>query len=209
MRSRLIVATNNAGKMRELRRILEPLGFSLVTAREAGVEDAADEIGETFEENAIAKARFVAERTGEPAIADDSGIAIDALGGAPGVRSARFAGPDATDDNNNRRLLESLRDVPDGERGARYVCVAACVAPDGRLLTARGEAEGVITRAPRGRGGFGYDPYVLDEASAKTFAEMTAGEKDAISHRGRAFRALARSLPAFLERHGDDRSRDR
>jgi len=198
---RLLVATRSAHKMGEIREILaEVPGLTVLDLDEAGIpEDSAEddlEAYDTFEENALAKARHFFGLAGIPTVADDSGIAVDALGGAPGVRSKRFAperGLDgqARDDANNRHLVEKLADVPPAERTARYVCVAALVEDGAEPVFCRGEAPGVILDAPRGSGGFGYDPYVLDTELGRTFAEMSPSEKNARSHRGAAFRALA------------------
>jgi len=196
--------------MPEIRRILRDLpGLTVVTLEEAGLqpEPAEDDLEayDTFEENALSKARHFFERSGMPTVADDSGIMVDALQGAPGVRSKRFA-PEATDmtgrdldDANNRHLAATLSDVAVERRTARYVCVAALVESDGDPLIVRAEAPGIILDEPRGERGFGYDPYVLDPDIGKTFAEMTGEEKDARSHRGIAFRMLADRLRARLE----------
>lgn len=195
--------------MREIRRILAPIeGLEVLSPDDAAIAyDAAEEGLEpygSFEQNALSKARWFHERSGLPTVADDSGIEVDALDGAPGVRSKRFA-PDAgledgglegqeLDDANNRYLVSQLQAVPPAERTARYVCVAVLL-EDGRPpLTIRGEAPGVIVDDASGAGGFGYDPHVFDPSLGKTFAEMTPEEKDARSHRGHAFRALADEL---------------
>jgi XTP/dITP diphosphohydrolase len=183
-RPRLVLATGNAHKVVEIAEILT--GWT-VDARDPDVE----ETGTTFEENALLKARAVAAATGEVAIADDSGIEIDALGGAPGIHSARWT----AESDWIPRVLRELTDVPEGKRGCRYVCAAAAVWPDGREIVVRGTVEGQIAPVPRGAGGFGYDPIVVpDEADGRTFAEMTDAEKHTLSHRGRAFRALAPHL---------------
>jgi XTP/dITP diphosphohydrolase len=195
--------------MREIRRILDEVqGLEVLDLDQAGIPyDSAEEELEpfdSFEENALSKACWFHERSGLPVVADDSGISVDAIGGAPGVRSKRFA-QDAgassvglegqeLDDANNRQLVLSLAGVPHERRTARYVCVAALVSPGVEPLLLRGEAPGVILDLPRGSGGFGYDPFVLDPELNKTFAEMTSTEKDARSHRGAAFRALAQAL---------------
>jgi XTP/dITP diphosphohydrolase len=186
-RRRLLLATGNAHKVDEVQSILgDPW---LVVARDPGVE----ETGSTFEENALLKARAVAALAGEVAIADDSGIEIDALGGAPGVRSARWA----DEGDWIQRVLRELEGVPDGERGCRYVCAAAAAWPDpqAREFVVRGVVEGRVAAGPRGTGGFGYDPIMVpSEGHGRTFAEMSAAEKHALSHRGRAFRRLAPHL---------------
>jgi XTP/dITP diphosphohydrolase len=198
---RLLVATRSKHKMREIRRILADVtGLVVQDLDEAGippdyVEDEL-EVHETFEENALAKASHFFGLAGIATLADDSGIAVDALDGAPGVRSKRFA-PDAgltgraRDDANNRYLVGQLQGVQPDERTARYVCVAALLEPDRDPVLLRGEAVGVIVDAPRGSGGFGYDPHVLDTELGITFAEMSPEQKNARSHRGAAFRKLA------------------
>lgn len=206
----LLIATRSAGKMREIRRILgEVPDLDVLGLDDAGIDYRPEEEGlepyDTFEENALSKARYFAARSGLPTVADDSGIAVDALGGAPGVRSKRFAcdggvaPPDldgqSLDDANNRHLVARLRDVPEQERTARYVCVAALVMNDASMPTYfRGEAHGRIVDEPVGAGGFGYDPHVFHEELGRTYAQMTPGEKDARSHRGAAFQALATHL---------------
>jgi XTP/dITP diphosphohydrolase len=186
--TRLLLATGNPHKVAEIQAILGPAWE--VEGRDPGVE----ETGETFEENAVLKARALAEIAGELAVADDSGIEIDALGGAPGVRSARWT----TDRDWIPRVLRELDGVPAPDRGCRYVCAAAAVWPGGREVVVRGTVAGVVPRAPRGTGGFGYDPVMVPvEGDGRTFAEMTDAEKHALSHRGRAFRALA---PRLAER---------
>lgn len=198
---RVVVATANRGKLAEIRAILAPdhLDVDLTTMTEHGV-DSPPEDGDTFEANALIKARHCAAATGLPAIADDSGLEVDALDGEPGVRSARYAGEPTDDAANNRKLLEALADVPDEQRSARFVCAAAVVTPDGRERVVRGTMAGRIVAAPRGEHGFGYDPlFVSEVADGRTNAELTAQEKDAISHRGAAFRALAPALRELLE----------
>lgn len=199
---RLLVATRNAGKVREIGALLEGSGREAVGLAELGIpespEEEAVEAFETFRENALAKARHFAALTGLPALADDSGLVVDALGGAPGVRSRRFAAPDARrgegqDEANNRRLLELLEETPDVARTGRFVCAAAYVDPAGVETVRTGELEGRIARALRGSGGFGYDPVFL-LADGRTLAELTPAEKNRHSHRGRAVRALLADL---------------
>ena len=184
---RVVLATHNAHKVTELRRILDGLPIELVSGNDLDLPDI-DETGETFAENALLKARACAAMTGLPAVADDSGIVVDGLGGDPGVRSARYAGSHGDDEANLRLVLERLH--ASTERSARFVCVAALVLPDGTEVTEEGVMEGVITSEPRGDGGFGYDPIFVARGERRTNAELTAEEKDAISHRGAAFRAL-------------------
>jgi len=180
---RLVLATRNAHKVRELAALLAPHEIDPLP----GDVGLPPETGETFAENALVKARTAAAATGRPAIADDSGIAADALGGAPGVRSARFAGEHATDQENLDKLV---REAPAGSRLA-YVCALAYVAPDGTEHLVEGRCEGTLAHDPRGTGGFGYDPaFVPDEHPDRTMAELAQAEKDAVSHRGRAARAL-------------------
>jgi XTP/dITP diphosphohydrolase len=203
---RLVVATRSVHKMREIREILADVpGLEVLDLTDAGVEysplEEELEPFDSFEANASSKARYYLEKTGLPTVADDSGLEVDFLEGGPGVRTKRFAPGDdlegkARDQANNAHLLHLLDGVPQPARGARYVCVAALIVEDGELRTFRGEAPGVVMEAARGGGGFGYDPIILDEASGKSFAELTADEKNARSHRGRAFRALGEALKA-------------
>lgn len=201
----LLLATRSTHKAREIADILAPLELDVVTLSDLGVETVPEEEDieayETFRANAVAKARYFAAKLGRSAIADDSGLRVDALGGAPGVRTKRFSGrPDLDgqplDDANNALLLEKLAPFPQGERGARYVCCAAIAWPDGRALAATGTVAGTIARDPRGRGGFGYDPlFEVPELGAR-FAEVAPERKNAMSHRARAFRALATTITA-------------
>lgn len=199
----LLLASRSAGKLRELRPMIEAAGATVLDLAEAGIpadpEEDELEVHDTFEENALAKARHFFARTGWPTIADDSGLEVAALGGAPGVRSRRWAGQAhlegaALDAVNNAYLMERLRESGASDRRARFVCVAAFV--DGRgEVTARGDVEGQLLDTPRGAGGFGYDPYfVPDEGDGRTFAEMSRGEKARLSHRGRAVAALLASV---------------
>ena len=188
------MASSNPGKLRELSRLLEGLGVVIVPQSDYGVEDA-EENGTTFRENSYIKARHAAAATGLPAIADDSGLVVDALGGRPGVYSARYAGPNATDRDNVARLLAEMASVPDDARGAAFHCVATFVVPgDEKPLVAEGVWRGSILRAPRGEGGFGYDPVFLDPDSGKTGAELDRDAKNARSHRGKALRHLVERL---------------
>ena len=194
-----LIATHNMKKRDELQRILSPLGAHVLTADEAGVDlTDIEETGTTFEENALLKARSGCKEGKMPCIADDSGLCVDALDGAPGVYSARFAGEHGNDDKNNEKLLSLLSDVPPEKRTARFVSTVACVFPDGRELVVRGECEGKIGYEKRGENGFGYDP--LFYVGERTFAEFTPEEKDAVSHRGNALRALTEALPAYLDK---------
>ena len=201
---RLVVATRSEHKMREIREILYDMPtLELINLDDAGVayspEEESLEPYDTFEENASSKARYFQRKTGLPTVADDSGLEVDALNGAPGVRTKRFAPGDdlegeARDQANNAYLLSRLRGEPPEARGARYVCVAALAWDPGRVDVYRGEAPGTVLEEPRGFRGFGYDPIILDEASGKSFAELSPEEKNARSHRGRAFRALGEAL---------------
>jgi XTP/dITP diphosphohydrolase len=196
----VVLATRNAAKLRELARILsaEDRGAQI---RLAGLDEfpgAPDvpETGATFEENALLKARAIADYTGLPAVADDSGLCVDALNGMPGVLSARWAGGHGDDQANLELVLAQVADVPDARLGARFVCAAALVASGAREWVVTGQVEGRLIRAPRGSGGFGYDPIFVPDGFGQTTAEMTAEAKDAISHRGRAFRALTPFITA-------------
>lgn len=194
-----LIATHNMKKRDELQRILSPLGVHVLTADEAGVDlTDVEETGTTFEENALLKARSGCKEGKMPCIADDSGLCVDALDGAPGVYSARFAGEHGNDDKNNQKLLSLLSDVPPEKRTARFVSTVACVFPDGRELVVRGECAGKIGYEKRGKNGFGYDP--LFYVGERTFAEFTPEEKDAVSHRGNALRALTKALPDYLNK---------
>ncbi len=200
---RFIIATHNAHKLIELRRILEPLGIEAVTDTDIGIElPEVEETGTTFAENAYLKAASACEFSGLPAIADDSGIMVDALDGAPGVYSARYAGENGTDAECNEKLLRELKDVPPEKRGAQFVSAICCVFPDGDTVTANGIVRGSIGFEPKGENGFGYDPLFLTvEYPGKTSAEISDAEKDAISHRGKALRAFVPQLQDFLKKY--------
>jgi XTP/dITP diphosphohydrolase len=192
---KVVVATRNRGKLREILPLVADLGLELVTIGDLAPHAELREDGVTFEENALAKARQAAQATGLPALADDSGLEVDALDGAPGVHSARYAGPGADDARNNAKLLEALRDVPAGRRSGRYRCVATYVDLTRGLQLARaGACAGEILAAPRGDGGFGYDPLFLVPALGRTMAELPLGQKNQLSHRAAAFRALAAAI---------------
>lgn len=200
MTTRVLLATRNPGKLVELRRILQPYDIELVGTADAPAYEPGPETGATFEDNALAKAVEAVEATGLPAVADDSGLTVDALNGMPGVLSARWAGRHGDDGANLDLLLAQLADVPDGRLGAAFVCAAAYSLPDGRSEVVRGELRGSLVRVPRGSGGFGYDPVLVPEGTKLTTAELPPGEKDAISHRGRALRLLVtRLVPALQE----------
>ena len=185
---KLVVATSNLHKLREIAEILSD--FEVVSAREAGFLGEVEETGETFLENAILKARTVCEATGLPALGDDSGLCVDALGGAPGVYSARYSG--GGDAENRALLLKNMQGVED--RGAHFTCAVALAFPDGRLLTAEGRTYGTILHEARGKGGFGYDPLFLSEDLGVSFAETSEAQKNAVSHRGRALERLKGQL---------------
>ena len=191
-----LLATHNLKKRAELSRILSPLGITVQTAEEAGVSlTDVEETGTTFAENAVLKAESGCRESGMPCVADDSGLEVDALDGAPGVYSARYAGEHGNDGKNIEKLLRVLRDVPPAGRTARFVCTACCMFPSGEKILTRGVCEGTIAFAPSGCGGFGYDPVFLPlEADGRSMAELSDTEKDAISHRRRALEQLADQL---------------
>ncbi|MCI8525837.1 MAG: XTP/dITP diphosphatase [Oscillospiraceae bacterium] len=190
---KLVLASKNPGKLRELQAILGALDVEVLLESQVGLDLEVEETGTTFEENALLKARAVLEACGLPAIADDSGLAVDVLDGAPGVYSARYGGLHS-DAERMALLLKNLEDVPDERRTARFVSIVTCCFPDGRVLSARGACEGVIARAPRGDAGFGYDPVFFYPPLGRTFAELPAAEKNQISHRGRALRQFSKRL---------------
>lgn len=199
---RIVLATRNEGKVGELRAILAEV-LDALGARLVGVQafpDVADvvETGVTFVENATLKAETVARATRLPALADDSGLSVDVLGGAPGVFSARWAGRHGDDEANLRLLLDQLADVPYPHRGAAFVCCAVLAMPDGTSVARQGRFQGTLTYSPRGSNGFGYDPILQVAGRNETAAELAPREKNAISHRGKAFRALAQALPGHL-----------
>lgn len=192
-----ILATNNMKKLAEMQRILSPLGINVVTAKMLGkqLEDVVED-GESFEDNAKLKARAACKEMNMPAIADDSGLCVDYLDGAPGIFSARFAGEHGNDEKNNDLLLEKLDGVPLEKRTAHYVCAICCTFPDGREIVVRGECPGVIGFERDGHEGFGYDPLFL--VDGKAFGRYTAEEKDKISHRGNALRLLTKELEKII-----------
>jgi XTP/dITP diphosphohydrolase len=199
-RPRLLVATHSEHKLRELRELLHPARAELVSLDDLGVTDDPIEDGDTFRANAAIKARFGLASTGLPTLADDSGLEVEALDGAPGVRTRRYAGEHATDADNNAKLLAALDGLPPERRGARYVCVLAFAQPGEELVFARGTCRGRIAREPRGTGGFGYDPIFepsTEPPGGRTFGLWSAEEKNAISHRARAARRMAVRLDAL------------
>lgn len=196
-----VIASNNRKKIEELERILSPLNIYAKTAEQLGKESIeVEETGTTFAENAELKAKAMCEHTGMPAIADDSGLVVDALGGAPGVLSARYAGEGATDAEKINKLLTELMKTGSSDRSARFECVICCYFPNGEKIFAHGTCEGTIGYAPRGANGFGYDPIFFVEGN-KTFAELSDHQKDLISHRGRALKELSAILK---KRYGEN-----
>lgn len=192
-----LIATHNMKKQAELERILKPLGINVLTADMAGVNlTDVEETGKTFEENAFLKAASGCKESGMVCVADDSGLSVDALDGAPGVYSARYAGDHGNDEKNIEKLLDELKDVPQEKRGAKFVSAVCCCFPDGRSFTVRGECHGVIAFEKHGNGGFGYDPVFL--VGDKTFGELSAEEKDKLSHRGNALRLFAEEVKKYI-----------
>ena len=196
MSERFVLATHNPAKLREMREILSELGLEVISPEEAGVAVDVEETGTTFAENAMLKAKALCAATGLPAIGDDSGLCVDVLNGGPGVYSARYGGEDITDAQRNNLLLESVKGQ--GRRDAHFTCSIACAFPDGETLTAEEHCHGVISYIPLGTGGFGYDPVFNYPPKLKTFAQMTPEEKSEVSHRGKALRAFAEALGAYL-----------
>ncbi|EPR32420.1 Nucleoside-triphosphatase rdgB [Alkalidesulfovibrio alkalitolerans DSM 16529] len=197
MSNEIVLATRNQGKITELAELLKGTGLAVLGLDAFPGAPEVEETGETFEDNALLKARAIAAFTGITAVADDSGLAVDALSGAPGVRSARYAGEDATDATNNARLLRELSGVPLEKRTARFVCVMAAVSPSGDEVVVRGEWEGRVADQARGEGGFGYDPLFVDPVDGRHAAELPRDEKNRRSHRGAAMRALLSCWPDF------------
>ena len=198
----LILASRNKKKIKEMEALLSKYmdGVKILSLDDIGFDGDIEENGVTYEENALIKARTAVEASGNryASIADDSGLSVDVLGGAPGVYSARYAGGHGDDAANNARLLRDLAETPIAERTSRFVCCIACVFPDGTSFTVRGETDGLIIDDARGEGGFGYDPYFYYEPYGKTFAELTADQKNTISHRGKAVEKLAEKLMSVV-----------
>lgn len=191
----IVAATGNRHKIIEIEAITRLFGMNVISKSETSAADLeVEETGKTFEENSRIKAEAVMKVTGMPAIADDSGLAVEALDGAPGVYSARFAGEKATDEENNEKLLSLMRDIPDGNRQAKFVSVITLMYPDGRIFTARGECPGTIRRAPEGTNGFGYDPLFEPLGYSVTYAQLSSEEKNKISHRAKALEILRQHL---------------
>lgn len=191
---RVIVATKNKGKLKEIKGILREFDFEILSMEEAGVSEDIEETGHTFEENAIIKATEIQKLTGAMVIADDSGLEVDALNGAPGIFSARYSGEHANDLKNNQKLLDELKEVPDRDRTARFVCAIAVALGENKVFTVRGTVDGVIGHAPAGENGFGYDPLFYLAQYGKTMAQLTPEEKNKISHRGMALVKMANEL---------------
>lgn len=196
---KLVLASKNKKKLEEMQAILEELGVQVCSEADAGVDVEVEETGATFAENSLLKASAVMKAAGLPAVADDSGLCVDALNGAPGVYSARYGGPELDDAGRCRLLLENMRGL--GPRTARFVSAITCCLPNGDVITACGECRGTIAFAPQGTDGFGYDPLFWIPQEKKTFAQMTPEEKNAISHRGRALADFVQKLKAYLSAH--------
>ena len=194
---KLVLASKNEKKLKEMQDILSHMGVEVCLESAVGVDVDVEETGTTFEENSLLKAKAVMEASGLPAIADDSGLCVDALGGAPGVYSARYGGPGLDDAGRYKLLLENMKGQP---RAAKFVSVITCCFPNGDVLTARGECPGTIAFAPMGEGGFGSDPVFFVPGLKKTFAQLTAEEKNAISHRGKALEAFRVKLEEYLNK---------
>lgn len=200
----IFFATSNEGKAKELCQLTAVYDAVILTLKDFPDFKPPPETGMTFEENAIIKAQAAAAFSGIPALADDSGLCVDALNGAPGVHSARYSGEGAGDDDNNAKLLAALADVPTKQRGAHYMAVFALAHPDGTLFTAEGRVDGVIAEEYRGAGGFGYDPLFYLPEYAQTMAELSPDQKNAVSHRGRAFRAILAHLMPLIKENPED-----
>ena len=195
---RFVLATHNPGKLREMGEILKDFGIEVVSPRDLGITVDVEETGSTFAENAMLKAKAICKAADLPAIADDSGLCVDALNGAPGVYSARYGGEGLDDKGRYMLLLSSLRGAP--TRAAHFACAVACAFPNGDTLTAEGRCDGSIAYAPLGEGGFGYDPVFLLPGTGKTFGQLTQEEKSAVSHRGRALREFSEKLETYLKK---------
>ena len=195
---RFVLATHNPGKLREMGEILKDFGIEVVSPRDLGITVDVEETGTTFAENAMLKAKAICKEANLPAIADDSGLCVDALNEAPGVYSARYGGEGLDDKGRDMLLLSSLRGAP--TRAAHFACAVACAFPNGDTLTAEGRCDGSIAYAPLGDGGFGYDPVFLLPGTGKTFGQLTQEEKSAVSHRGRALREFSEKLETYLKK---------
>jgi XTP/dITP diphosphohydrolase len=197
----VVIATRNSGKLREIQEILAPLGLKVLSLRDFPEIPEILEDGQTFEENAVKKAAAVARQTRRVAIADDSGLAVDALQGRPGVFSSRYAGEKATDEDRYRKLLKEMAGIPEGQREAAFICAMALASPNGKVEVVKGKCRGEIALAPRGSHGFGYDPVFFLPELAKTMAELEPEVKNRISHRARALEELKKVLPSFLKEY--------
>jgi len=195
----VVIATRNSGKLREIRAILSPLGLKILSLRDFPEVPEIIEDGQTFEENAVKKAAVVSRQTGRMAIADDSGLAVDALQGRPGVFSSRYAGEKATDAQRYQKLLKEMAGTPQGKRGAAFICAMAVASPKGKVEMVKGECRGEIAFAPKGSHGFGYDPVFYLPERGKTMAELEPDVKNRISHRAQALEKLKKLLPKFLK----------
>ena len=195
--NKVVVATKNKGKLKEIKQILAPMGFNVISREEANIDMDIDETGDSFEENAMLKALAVHKLTGAIVIADDSGLETDALNGAPGIYSARYSGANASDDKNNEKLLIQLKDIPDEKRTARFVCAIAVVFDENRKFTVKGTVDGIINRAPAGENGFGYDPLFYIPQYGKTVAQLSSEEKNKISHRGKALEKMVVKMKEY------------
>lgn len=195
---KFVLATHNPGKLKEMSAILKELGITVVSPGELGISAEVEETGTTFAENAMLKAKAVCRAAELPAIADDSGLCVDALNGGPGVYSARYGGEGLDDRGRYTLLLNTMRGMP--SRTAHFACAIACAFPNGDTLTAEGRCDGTIAYAPMGTGGFGYDPVFFVPELKKTFGQLTAEEKSALSHRGRALKNFAQALATYLKK---------
>lgn len=194
----LLLASQNAGKLQEMKQLLADLPVRVLSPADVGIREAPEETGTTFLENSALKARHYSRLSGRIAVADDSGISVDALDGAPGLHSSRFGGENASDEDRNRLLLEQLKGVPPERRGARFTCAVSVARGDKLIFQAQERAEGRIAEAPRGPNGFGYDPIFFYPPFGRTFGELPREQKDRVSHRGKAFAHLKQALPALL-----------
>lgn len=195
---KLIVATNNQGKAREFSRILSPLGFDVVSLKDEGIVSEPEETGSAFAENARIKARAVFDKTHCACVADDSGLSVDALDGEPGVYTARYAGANATDSENNAKLLKNMKNLPEQSRQASFKCALCMILENGDEIAVEGECRGTIAESPRGNGGFGYDPIFL--VGEHSYAELSPEQKDSISHRGNALKKLVQALSEHFDK---------
>jgi XTP/dITP diphosphohydrolase len=203
MKKQIVLATRNRGKITELKALMQDFGIEVLSVADMEGVPEVEEDATTFLENSLKKAREISTATGIMALADDSGLVVDALNGAPGVYSARYAGDDATDEQNYLKLLDEIKDIPDGERTARFKCVMVLYHPSGQWISAEGACEGIISHEPTGSQGFGYDPVFFVPELGRSMAQLSSEEKNAISHRGNALKKLREMLPEFLEKVGE------